>query len=196
MKLLRDVLCEGNMTLKQAEAKLKKLKADHALLMPAARTQKEYDAVDDIHDEIKMVEKLIRDMRKKPVKESTTTLTTTIPAREKPRKPPTDAPKKKYPAIGTLAWEKLPKWKQEELLVQRGHKKPVKEGAGETAQQAYSRLSIDAMMLLKQIKQQLMIHNQRHEQNLTDWGFPGDIGKVVEELNEILTFLKTGEEVE
>jgi hypothetical protein len=58
-------------------------------------------------------------------------MTTKHPTGEKPFTPSMDAPKKKYPAIGTLAWEKLPKNKQAELLAARGHTKvKVKEAFG------------------------------------------------------------------
>lgn len=68
--------------------------------------------------------------KKEEIKESFRTIleescSTINPAGEKPFRQSMDAPKKKYPAIGTLAWEKLPKWKQEELLVKRGHKKKM-----------------------------------------------------------------------
>jgi len=45
------------------------------------------------------------------------------PTGEKPWKPSMSAPTKKYPAIGTLAWEKLPKHTKEMLLKKRGHTK-------------------------------------------------------------------------
>jgi hypothetical protein len=49
-------------------------------------------------------------------------MVTMHPRGEKPFAPSMDAPKKKYPAVGTVAWEKLTKSKQEELLTKRGHK--------------------------------------------------------------------------
>ena len=45
------------------------------------------------------------------------------PTGEKPWKPSMSAPAKKYPAVGTLAWEKLPKHTKEMLLRKRGHTK-------------------------------------------------------------------------
>ena len=48
-------------------------------------------------------------------------MTTMSPKGEKPWSPPKDQPKKKYPAIGTIAWENLPKRTKVELLKKRGH---------------------------------------------------------------------------
>ena len=58
-------------------------------------------------------------------------LTTMQPRGEKPFRPSMDAPKKKYPAIGTVAWEQLPDWKRQELLKKRGH---IKEQCLDEAQ--------------------------------------------------------------
>lgn len=49
---------------------------------------------------------------------------------------PMDAAPKKYPAIGTLAWEKLPEWKKKELLKKRGHVTEDSPMCGEDEEEA------------------------------------------------------------
>ena len=58
-------------------------------------------------------------------------VTTMSPSGERPFKPNMEAPKKKYPAIGTVAFEQLPKHTQEELRKRRGHTKGVAESGYE-----------------------------------------------------------------
>lgn len=67
-------------------------------------------------------------------------MTTMRPQGEKPWSPSLDAPKKKYPAIGTVAWENLPKSTKVMLLKKRGRNPDeyfgTKTEAANPAQQA------------------------------------------------------------
>ena len=65
----------------------------------------------------------------------------------------------------------------------------TKQTAKQTAAACYAERHAECLDLLKRIAQQLARHQQEQAAEPADWGFPGDLGHVNEELAYVLASL-------
>ena len=65
----------------------------------------------------------------------------------------------------------------------------INQTATQTAASCYAERHAECQDLLKRIAQQLAQHQQEQAAEPADWGFPGDLGHVSEELAYVLASL-------
>ncbi len=65
-----------------------------------------------------------------------------------------------------------------------------RQNAPVTAVEDYQRRKESIEALLAELRMKLDIHAQRASADSRNWGYPGDLGHVMEELGEIVGFLR------
>jgi hypothetical protein len=57
---------------------------------------------------------------------------------------------------------------------------------------AYDQVTTDIHRALKTLEEKLRVHSRKHEENPDDWGYVGDVSRVLKDLGEIVDSLSGG----